>query len=105
MTKGIGIMTAVCLLSASAVAFGHHSFAAEFDASKPVTLVGNVTKVDWLNPHIWVYLDVKDKDGKVSNWQCEGGPPNTLTPSSRAIKSPSTGRWPRTHPRPAMRLR
>ena len=79
MTKGIGIMTAVCLLSASAVAFGHHSFAAEFDASKPVTLVGNVTKVDWLNPHIWVYLDVKDKDGKVSNWQCEGGPPNTLT--------------------------
>jgi len=57
----------------------HHSFAAEFDASKPVTLVGSVTKVEWQNPHIWVYLDVKDDQGHVQPWQCEGGAPNTLT--------------------------
>jgi len=57
----------------------HHSFAAEFDASKMVTLSGAVTKVEWANPHIWVYLDVKDERGGVQPWQCEGGPPNTLT--------------------------
>src|SRR5271154_2670330 len=57
----------------------HHSFAAEFDGNKPIVLKGTVTKVDWMNPHIWVYLDVKDDSGAVAHWQCEGGPPNTLT--------------------------
>ncbi len=57
----------------------HHSFAAEFDANKSVTLVGAVTKLEWANPHIWVYLDVKDEHGTTQPWQCEGGPPNTLT--------------------------
>lgn len=56
----------------------HHSIDAEFDRTKPVTVAGTVTKIDWMNPHIWIYLDVKDKDGKVVQWQFEGGPPNAL---------------------------
>src|SRR5947209_4853840 len=67
------------LLAAAVPVFGHHSFAAEFDDKKPVTLKGTVTKLDWLNPHIWIYIDAKDEKGAVTAWQCEGGPPNTLT--------------------------
>ena len=63
---------------AAARLFAHHSFAAEFDAGKRVTLKGTVTKVDWRNPHIYVYLNVKDDTGKVTEWACEGGPPNVL---------------------------
>ena len=67
-------------LALSAVpAFAHHSFAAEFDSNQTVTLKGAVTKVEWLNPHVWVYVDVKDESGKIAHWQCEGGAPNGLT--------------------------
>ena len=66
------------MLAATAQLFAHHSFAAEFDANKRVTLKGTVTKVDWRNPHIYVYLNVKDDTGKVTEWACEGGPPNVL---------------------------
>jgi hypothetical protein len=68
------------LLAAALPMLAHHSFSAEFDNTKTIVLHGTVTKVDWLNPHIYVYLDVKDeKTGATVSWQCEGGPPNTLT--------------------------
>ena len=56
----------------------HHSFGAEYDANKPITLTGVVTKIEWTNPHSYFYLDVKDNDGKVANWKLEGYPPGVL---------------------------
>jgi hypothetical protein len=56
----------------------HHSFAAEFDANQPVTLTGTLTKMEWVNPHGWIYVDVKGPDGKVENWAIEAGGPNQL---------------------------
>jgi hypothetical protein len=56
----------------------HHSFEAEFDRTKQVTLTGTITKFEWMNPHIWVYMDVKGEDGKITKWQFEGGAPNML---------------------------
>ena len=62
----------------SAPVWGHHSFASEYDTSKPVTLAGSVTKIDWTNPHARFYIDVKGADGKVTNWNLELGSPNAL---------------------------
>jgi len=56
----------------------HHSFAAEYDADRPVTLTGAVTKMAWINPHSWIYIDVKKPDGTVESWAVEAGPPGTL---------------------------
>ena len=56
----------------------HHSFAAEFDANVPVQLRGTVVKVEWINPHTWIHIDVKGSDGKTVRWMIEGGTPNTL---------------------------
>lgn len=56
----------------------HHSFAAEFDASKPVTIKGVVTQIDWKNPHVWFYVNVKDEEGRVTRWACEMGAPHQL---------------------------
>jgi len=66
------------LLSVSAPVFAHHGFAVEFDKDNPLTLTGTVTKMEFMNPHIYFYLDVKGKDGKVVNWALEGGPPNVI---------------------------
>ena len=66
------------LTAEPAVMFAHHSFAAEYDGNQPVTLKGTLTKVEWVNPHGWIYADVTDKDGKVVNWAVEFGSPNAL---------------------------
>ena len=67
------------LLLAAVPVFAHHSFSAEFDVKQPVTLKGTVTKVEWTNPHVWIYLDVTDAQGAVQHWQCENGAPNALS--------------------------
>jgi hypothetical protein len=68
----------VGLLMAAAPMWAHHAFAAEFDAQKPVKLKGTVAKVEFINPHSWIHMDVKDADGKVTRWMVEGGSPNAL---------------------------
>ena len=72
------LAAAAGLFVAVAPMLAHHSFAAEFDGTKPVDLVGTVTKVDWVNPHSWIYMDVRGEDGTVANWGLETGPPNVL---------------------------
>jgi uncharacterized protein DUF6152 len=66
------------VLMAGAPLVAHHAFAAEFDGAKPVKLTGTVTKMDWINPHAWLHMDVKGPDGKVVSWMIEGGAPNAL---------------------------
>jgi hypothetical protein len=73
----VGFISALVLLAAPA-AFAHHSFAAEFDAAKPIQLRGTVVKVEWINPHTWIHIDVKEPDGSTARWMIEGGTPNTL---------------------------
>ena len=70
----VGVMT----LCAATAAVAHHAFAAEFDATKPVRFRGTVTKMLWVNPHAWIYMDVKKDDGTVEEWMIEAGTPNTL---------------------------
>src|SRR5262249_12133560 len=79
MRTKLAVAIAGVLLVAAVPVLAHHSFASEFDSSKPVTLKGAVSKVEWMNPHIWIYIDTKDESGAVAHWQCEGGPPNSLT--------------------------
>jgi len=71
---GFGLFLVVTAASLSA----HHAFAAEFDANKPVSIKGTVTRMEWVNPHVWLHLDVKTPDGKVENWGFEAGTPNVL---------------------------
>jgi hypothetical protein len=77
-TLVLAVAVTIGLLLAVTPIMAHHSFAAEFDGAKPVDLMGTVTKVDWVNPHSWIYIDVKSDDGTVANWGLETGPPNVL---------------------------
>jgi hypothetical protein len=78
MTKPFLALLA-CLLGAGVTVAAHHSFAAQYDATKAIRLTGTLTKVDWQNPHIYFYLDVKDDTGQVVNWGCEAGSPGALS--------------------------
>ena len=82
---------AAAWLSAAVPAGAHHAFAAEFDAKQPITLRGTVTRVEWINPHTWIHMDVKDSDGKVVEWMIEGGTPNTLLRNGLDRKSLPAG--------------
>src|SRR5262245_45641851 len=72
------LIVVATLLPLSIEGLAHHAFSAEFDANKPVKLRGSVTKMDWINPHAWLYLDVKGDNGAIVNWMIELGPPNAL---------------------------
>ena len=72
------VLAGFTLLCATIPVRAHHAFAAEFDAKRPIKLEGTVTKVEWINPHAWIHIDVKRTDGKVEQWMIEGGTPNTL---------------------------
>lgn len=75
----VGAVAVGLLLGVGGVrVLAHHAFSAEFDAKKPIELRGTVVKMEWVNPHTWIHVDVKQKDGKSERWMIEGGPPNTL---------------------------
>ena len=72
------VITAAAILVATVPVWAHHAFAAEFDASKPIKFRGTVTKMEWINPHAWIHIDVKGDDGKVTSWMIEAAAPNAL---------------------------
>jgi hypothetical protein len=78
MRAAISVLSAAVLLAAALPAAAHHSFAAEYDASKPVNLHGSVTRIEWTNPHARFYIDVKEADGSVTHWNLELASPNVL---------------------------
>ena len=91
-TQRIELITAgFALLCTSAPLWAHHAFEAEYDQKKPVSLSGTVTKLDWRNPHAWLYVDVKNASGAVDKWQCELGSPNAMTRAGFNPDSVKTG--------------
>ncbi len=79
MKLRIAILVASLSLAAGVPLLAHHSFAAEFDASKAIRVTGTLTRVQWTNPHTYFYIDVKDENGNVSKWSCEAGAPGALS--------------------------
>ena len=72
------VVIAASLIAVTAMAFAHHAYTAEFDTTKPVKVTGTVSKVEWSNPHIWIYMDVKDEKGNLTNWGFSASPPGML---------------------------
>lgn len=79
MTTKLAVVLGAALAAAAVPIYAHHSFAAEYDASKAVRITGTISKVEWTNPHSYLYIDVKDEQGKTATWTCEGGAPNALS--------------------------
>jgi len=75
---GTALGAALLSMGVAVPVWAHHAFSAEFDAKKPVKLEGTVSKMQWINPHAWIHIDVKRPDGKLETWMIEGGTPNTL---------------------------
>ena len=78
MRKRLIALASLGLVVAAAPVWAHHSFAAQFDDKAPVTIKGTLSKMEWLNPHTWIHVDVKEPDGKVVTWAIEGATPNSL---------------------------
>ena len=77
-TRIIGIIGVGLLLASAVPVVAHHAFSAEFDANRPLQIEGTVTRMEWINPHAWIHIDVTKDDGTVESWMIEGGTPNTL---------------------------
>jgi hypothetical protein len=92
LTLGGGVVgVGLLLVLAAARVQAHHAFAAEFDANKPVKLKGTVTRLEWVNPHSWLHIDVKKPDGTMEQWMIEGGPPTSLLKRGFTKKSLEAG--------------
>ncbi len=90
-TAVVALVAGIALLATAPLAVAHHAFAAEFDATKPVKLRGKITRMEWINPHAWMHLEVTDEDGKVETWMIEAGPPGALVRRGWTKKSVRPG--------------